>query len=506
MILKEIIRDVQTELVNGDLNSEIKGVTSNSKEVREGFLFAAIRGDNTDGHKYIDSAIKKGAKAIILEKVPEKTQNNVSYIKVEDTKAVSSKIASNYFKNPTNDLTLVGVTGTNGKTTLTYLIEEIWKEENKNTGIIGTIENRYSNKKTTARMTTPDSMDLIKILNEMKNEGVTHTAMEVSSHSIDRHRVDGCNFDAAVFTNLTQDHLDYHKTLDNYFDTKKKLFTNILANSEKSEKFAVINIDDEYGKKIKKELKYSSLTYSIDSKNADFYASKKIFTHQGISSEITTPFGKFTLQSNLLGKHNLYNLLAAIAVTSVLRSPIDKIKKALSGQTIIPGRLEKVENNLGLNVLVDYAHTPDALENVIKSIKNLNPPRLILVFGCGGDRDKEKRPLMGKLGFEQSDILIITSDNPRTEVAERILDDIHKGIDESSFPEKRFYRIADRKEAIHMALTIAQKGDFVLIAGKGHEDYQIVGTKKYPFDDRKIAKKIITDKEKISNDKTKFYN
>ena len=496
MILKEIIKDLHTEIVNGDLNSEIEGVTSNSKEVKEGFLFAAIRGDTTDGHKFIDSAIRKGAKAIILEEIPEKTQNDVSYIKVEDTKAISSKIASNYFNNPTNDLTLVGITGTNGKTTLTYLIEEIWKEENKKTGIIGTIENRYLNKKITARMTTPDSIDLIKILDEMKNEGVTHTAMEVSSHSIDRHRIDGCNFDAAVFTNLTQDHLDYHKTLENYFDTKKKLFTNILANSEKSEKFAVINIDDEYGKKIEKELKYNTLTYSLNSENADFFASKQIFTHQGITSEINTPFGKFTLQSNLLGKHNLYNLLAAAAVTSVLGSQIENIKNALSGQTTIPGRLEKVENKLGLNVLVDYAHTPDALENVLKSIKNLNPPRLILVFGCGGDRDKEKRPLMGKLGFEQSDILIITSDNPRTEVPESILDDIHEGIDESSFPYKKFYRITERKEAIQMALNIAEKGDFVLIAGKGHEDYQIVGTKKYPFDDREIARKIIIDKEK----------
>ena len=494
MILKDVIKNIDIESIKGNLDTEVNGITSNSINVEEGYLFAAIRGDITDGHNYIDSAIENGAKAIILEKLPEKINSDISYIKIKNTKSAASKLASNFFKNPTDELTLAGITGTNGKTTLTYLIEQIWIEEGKKTGVIGTIENRYLNKKVDSNMTTPDSINLMKLLSEMKNEDVSNVAIEVSSHALDRHRVDGCNFDAGVFTNLTQDHLDYHENLENYFNSKKKLFTYILKNSEKSNKFAVINIDDEYGKKIEKEIDYNCITYSLHSAKADFYTDNFILTDSGIKAEINTPFGNLSLRSNLIGEFNLYNILASIALTSISGTPTDKILSAFTKKITIPGRLERIENSFGINILVDYAHTPDALENVLKSIKNLNPPRIILVFGCGGDRDKGKRPLMGKIGINLADDLIITSDNPRTESPEDIIEDIKSGIVNSELSYKPFHSIVEREKAIEKALMIAKRGDFILIVGKGHEDYQIIGKNKIHFDDREIAKKLINNK------------
>lgn len=494
MILREVIKGIKFKNIYGSLDKEILGITSDSNEVQEGFLFSAIKGDRTDGHKYIDSAIKKGAKIIILENIPEKIHRDICYIEVDDSRSITPKIASNFFQNPSRDLNLVGVTGTNGKTTLTYIIEAIWKEEGKPSGIIGTVENRYLNKLTNSSITTPDSIDLIKLLDTMKKSGVKNVSMEVSSHAIDKKRINGCNFDVVVFTNLTQDHLDYHKTIENYFNTKKKLFTEILDESSKTPKFSVINIDDKFGKQLAGETKGQVVTYSTKYKKADVLADKINTTESGVRTYIKTRWGNLELNSNLLGEHNLYNLLAAIAVTLPLGTPIKTIEKALSKTIVIPGRLEKIENNMNLNVLVDYAHTPDALMNVINAIRPFTKGKLIVVFGCGGDRDKQKRPLMGKVGINLSDFLIVTSDNPRTESPEKIIDDIVKGINESGLHNKNYIKILDRERAIEKAISLAQPGDFIIIAGKGHEDYQIIGQKKFPFDDRKVARKILNKK------------
>ena len=340
-------------------------------------------------------------------------------------------------------------------------------------------------------MTTPDSIDLTKLLYEMKQRGVGAVCMEVSSHAMDRNRVDGCNFDCVVFTNLTQDHLDYHSSIENYFNSKKKLFTHTLKKSSKNNKFAVINIDDDYGKIILSELGNNVVTYSLCSDRSDVKAESIEISQAGTEADIVTKEGKLSLRSNLIGQHNLYNILAAVAVTLRLGTPLSTIETAFSKNIIIPGRLERIENNTGYEVLVDYAHTPDALQNVLNALTPLKKRNIITVFGCGGDRDRKKRPLMGEIAGRLSDIVIITSDNPRSEDPEKIVDEIEAGIRNSPAQNNDYIKIVDRENAIKKSLEIAGKDDIVLIAGKGHEDYQIIGNKRVDFDDREIVRKYL---------------
>jgi len=493
MILREIVRGIDILRSYGYDGLEISGISFDSQLIQEGFLFVALKGEKTDGHKYIESAVKNGAKALIVEKAPDAAYPGVSVIEVADSRTSLAAAAANFYGHPTKELSLVGVTGTNGKTTVTYLLESIWNYERKKAGVIGTIDYRFGSKKFNAPMTTPESLDLMRMFREMREYGTDYVAMEVSSHAIDRKRVLECHFDAAVFTNLTQDHLDYHGTLEKYLSAKKKLFTELLASSEKKKKFSIINIDDPSGIEIAKEAPCDLVTYSITNGSASVGVEDRNITDQGIRATVNTPFGRVKIQSQLFGEHNLSNILAAVSAALALGSRVESVEGALSGFTTVPGRLERIENPFGFQILVDYAHTPDALQNVLMAVRPLTGGRVILVFGCGGDRDTTKRPKMGAIGRELSDILIVTSDNPRTESPEGILDDIEAGVLEGKADHKPYLRITDRKEAIKQAISMARESDTVLIAGKGHEDYQILGTKKYPFDDRVIARETITD-------------
>jgi UDP-N-acetylmuramoyl-L-alanyl-D-glutamate--2,6-diaminopimelate ligase len=495
MILRDLIKGVETKRVVGSEDVEIQSVCYDSKEVHDGSLFAAIRGEKTDGHKYIESAVKSGAKALIVEEIPENPFRGVSIIQVEDTKSALAEVSANFFNHPTKQVTLVGVTGTNGKTTITYLLESIWQEWGKSVGVIGTVDYRFLGKKIPSVRTTPESLDLMSLLRDMRNSGVQIIVMEVSSHALDRKRVFGCHFDAAVFANLSQDHLDYHETMENYFEVKKKLFSEVLRRSEKREKFSVINIDDPYGKEITKEAVGKIIPYSVLNSEG-VYVEKADITPEGIHTILNSPWGRVEINSKLFGKHNLYNILAAVATALSLGVGVDVVERGISKVAGVPGRLDRVENPFGITILVDYAHTPDALRNVLTAVKPFTQRKLILLFGCGGDRDPIKRPIMGRIGSELSDALIVTSDNPRTENPERIIDQIEKGVLAVGSQKKLYFRITDRCDAIRKAIEIAQRGDTVLLAGKGHENYQILGTEKVPFNDKEVAERTIREKDK----------
>ncbi|MCA9808810.1 MAG: UDP-N-acetylmuramoyl-L-alanyl-D-glutamate--2,6-diaminopimelate ligase [Candidatus Dadabacteria bacterium] len=496
MILNEILNGIERKKIHGDVGLEISGIALDSQKVGRGYLFAALRGEKQDGHSYIKQALERGAAALLLERVTDDVlPQGVTVIEVEDSRVALAGVAANFYGRPARSLTMVGITGTNGKTTITYLLESIWKEGNKNPGVIGTIDYRFSGRRTEAPMTTPESVEIMRLLGEMRDAGVDRVAMEVSSHAIDKERILGCEFDAAVFTNLTQDHLDYHGSMENYRDVKKRLFTELLRDSSKERKYSIINIDDPAGAQIADEAVGEVITYSIDNPSADVYAFDHSVTGSGISADINTPWGRLEVSSRLFGEHNLSNILAAATAALATGSTLNEVEDGLARFSVVPGRLERVENPCGFEVLVDYAHTPDALKNVLTAIRPLTKGRVVLVFGCGGDRDRAKRPIMGRIGMELSDVLIITSDNPRTESPERILDDVERGVKEAAGPDGKAYsRIEDRRAAIKEAVGVARPGDTVLIAGKGHEDYQIIGTVKHPFDDRKVAAEAIREK------------
>jgi len=494
MNLNEILCGIDSEIISGSKMKEIEGISLDSRKVDQNYMFVAIKGERTDGHNHIQDAVIRGARTVVCESLPNIKDERTTYIKVTDTSLALARIAANFYDNPSDYLYLAGITGTNGKTTLTYLLESLWKKQGKITGLIGTIENRYAGVTDNSIMTTPDSIELTMLLDKMRRSGVDNVTMEVSSHAIDRKRVYGCNFDTAVFTNITQDHLDYHKTFDNYFKTKKKFFTELLEHSTKKKKTAVINIDDRYGRVIASEISSDIITYSTENNKAEVFSSEIELLQNGIQALVHTPYGNIKLRSSLVGRHNLYNLLAAVSVCISQDFDLGSLEEFLSERTIIPGRLERIQNNAGMNVLVDYAHTPDALENVLSTLRAITKGRLIVVFGCGGDRDRGKRPKMGKIAYQMSDLAIITSDNPRTENPEDIIKDIIQGIDKTL--EREYLAVENREQAIEKAIGIAKKEDVVLIAGKGHEDYQIIGTNKIHFDDREIAKQYLIERER----------
>ena len=495
MILNEILNGIEIRKIHGGVGLEISGIALDSQKVGRGYLFAALRGEKQDGHSYIKQALERGAAALLLERFTDDVPQGVTVVEVEDSRVALAGGAANFYGRPARSLTMVGITGTNGKTTITYLLESIWKAGNKNPGVIGTIDYRFSGRRTEAPMTTPESVEIMRLLGEMRDAGVDRVAMEVSSHAIDKERILGCEFDAAVFTNLTQDHLDYHGSMENYRNVKKRLFTELLRDSSKERKYSIINIDDPAGVQIADEAVGEVITYSIDNPGADVYAFDHSVTGSGISADINTPWGRLEVSSRLFGEHNLSNILAAATAALATGSTPSEVEEGLARFSVVPGRLERVETPCGIAVLVDYAHTPDALKNVLMAIRPLTPGRVVLGFGCGGDRDRAKRPIMGRIGMELSDVLIITSDNPRTESPEKILDDVERGVKEAAGPDEKAYsRIEDRRTAIKEAVGIARPGDTVLIAGKGHEDYQVVGTVKRPFDDRKVAAEAIREK------------
>ena len=492
MRLADVLRDAGIETIAGSENpgdTEITGITLNSQNVEPGSLFIAIRGKVADGHDYAASAVRKGAAALLLEEVSAEIPDlGVPFAKTSDSRAAASVVASNFHDHPSLAMKVVGVTGTNGKTTVAHMIEAGWRADGTNTGLMGTIENRYMGRTEPASLTTPDPVAFMSTLREMKDAGVTNVTLEVSSHALDLKRVDGCHFDAAVFTNLTQDHLDYHKTIEDYFRAKERLFSEILEKSEKKEVFSIINADDPFADRISAPKKSREITFSAEKKDSVVFAENFTLDSGGIKATLATPWGKVELDSKLMGKHNLYNMMAAAGTLLSLGSSPGTAGRALSELGRIPGRLEKIETAAGIDVFVDYAHTPDALENVLACLKPFCARTLITVVGCGGDRDRGKRPLMAAAGRRHSDMLIVTSDNPRTEDPERIIADMTEGLDPR---DPAVTVITDREEAIRHAVDKAGPGDTVLIAGKGHEDYQIIGTEKIHFDDREIAEKYL---------------
>jgi len=451
-----------------DINM-IKGITYNSKEVKEGFAFVAIPGTKADGYSFIPQAIKNGAKLVVAEKdfkIPDGIEKRI----VPDARKALAELSSEFYGDPSKKLTLIGITGTNGKTTTAYLIESILKTAGFKVGKIGTID-------TPTGLTTPEAPELHKYFADCLKQGITHVVMEVSSHSLAQDRVWGCDFDIAIFTNLTHDHLDFHKTMDEYLVAKQKLFAEL-----KNDAFAIVNSDDPYAQKIIDVCNAEVITYGL----------------REVKHEMRDEKGRALSEFNtsLIGEYNLYNILAAYHCGLALNLNPKIIKKGIEALKGVPGRFERI----GENVIVDFAHSPDALRKLLELVKSFTIGRIILVFGCPGDRDREKRPIMGKIAAELADYVIVTTDDPHTERPEQIIDEIALGMTNDKCQMSNREKRADRKEAIQKALGIAQKDDIVVIAGRGHETYQDFNGKKVEIDDRQVVKEFWKKKVRRSHD------
>lgn len=484
MLLKEVIKGLDILDTKGSLDIEIDNIQYDSRKVGENDLFICVKGFTVDGHKFIDMAIEKGAKAFLVQE--DIQRDGVTFIKVKNTREDMAKVADNFYNHPSQRFDVIGVTGTNGKTSITTFLNEILTSADNKVGLIGTIKISDGDKEIESNSTTPESRDLQDYFNQMINNECKYCAMEVSSHALALNRVAQTKYKVGVFTNLTPDHLDFHKDLEDYRNAKEKLFY-MTTNAN------VINIDDEGGKVIYENIKNLDTkyyTYAIDHE-ADFMAKDIKIEARGVSYKLVTPTYEEDIFVPVPGKFTVYNTLAVIATCYALEIPKEIVLNGLKNTGGVAGRFEAISNETGISVIVDYAHTPDALENVIKTAREFVKNRIITVFGCGGDRDTTKRPLMGDIAQKLSDICIVTSDNPRTEDPELIINDILEGLDKS---KENYKVVIDRKEAIKEAIEIAQKGDVILIAGKGHENYQIIGKVKHHFDDKEIANEFLQNK------------
>ncbi len=496
MKLKSLLENLQYERFTGDSEVEVNGITYDSRSVSEGDLFVAIKGSKVDGHLFLGEAVKRGAVALIVKESKE-CPAKVPCIEVADTREALSRAAVHFYSRPCEQLSLIGITGTNGKTTVSYLLESILKTAGRKPGVIGTVNYRFPGHILKAPVTTPESLDLMRIMRKMADEGVDHVLLEVSSHALDQGRTRDCPFRLAVFTNLSRDHLDYHDSMDTYFEAKSRLFTSLGKERPGQNTTAVINLDDPWGETLTGRTAAEVVTYGIR-KKCDFQAEDVRIGEAGLAARLKTPKGDGVVHSSLIGDFNAYNMLAATAAAMSLGVSLEEIVAGIENLAGIPGRLERVENRSRKNIVVDYSHTPDALAKALKALRPFAKGKLICVFGCGGDRDKGKRKEMGRIAAELSDLMFLTSDNPRTENPDAIISQIEEGVraagimKQTGSPSRdttaKGYRIApDRAEAITMAVHMAAEGDVVLIAGKGHETYQIVGREVRDFDDRKIA-------------------
>ena len=469
MKLSEVLNGI--EVKNEYREKEIKNVTSDSRLVDEGFLFVCIKGASFDGHSVAREMLEKGAAAVICER----DLGLENQILVENTRAVYSPICANYFGNPAKKLKLIGLTGTNGKTTTTFIIKQILENLGKKTGLIGTVQNMVGDEIYPAHYTTPDPYELQSLFAKMVDAGCEHCVMEVSSQALAQGRVAGIEFELAAFTNLTQDHLDYHKTWENYFEAKKMLFKNC--------KIALTNIDDKHGLKIVEGLPCRVATYSVDNNASDFTARNVCFAADGVKYELVSDrIGRVSCP--IPGRFSVYNSLCAVAAAITLGFDFEEVLRAISRCSGVKGRIEVVPTPTDYTVIIDYAHSPDGLENIIRSLREIAKGRVVTLFGCGGDRDKTKRPLMGEIASRLSDFCIVTSDNPRSEKPSDIIDDILEGMNNSKTPKKV---IENRKEAIFWALENARENDIILLAGKGHETYQILNDGTIHFDEREVV-------------------
>lgn len=471
MKLKELLQGLIYEIQQGTTELEISDIEYDSRKVEKGSVFVCITGFQTDGHNYIPMALEKGAAALLCEHPVEGVGEDVTVIVTENNRAALAQLSDNFYGHPSGEMRVIGVTGTNGKTSTTYLMKSILDHMGRKVGIIGTIENRIGEKVLKAERTTPESKELQALFRQMREEDVTDVVMEVSSHSLDLHRVDGIAFDVAIFTNLTQDHLDYHKTMENYRAAKGLLF-------ERAAK-SVINLDDAAGAYMQARSKGEVLTFGVDTK-ADLMAENISISAEGTAFDMLWLGKRYPVRLHTPGRFSVYNALGTAGACLLLGISPEEIAAGLAENPGISGRFQAVRSRKGCQAVIDYAHTPDGLENVLNTAREFVKGKVIAVFGCGGDRDKTKRPIMGEIGGRLADYCIITSDNPRTEDPLAILADVEIGVKRTDCP---YEKIADRRAAIQKAAAMAGEGDVILIAGKGHETYQIFAEKTIHFDD-----------------------
>jgi UDP-N-acetylmuramoyl-L-alanyl-D-glutamate--2,6-diaminopimelate ligase len=486
MLLLEALEQIPGIDRAGILDAEIRGISYDSRSVQKGDLFVAIRGEKTDGARFVRQAVEKGAAAVASETRIQPDSGIADFV-VPDARRFLAEISRIFYHDPSSKLDLVAITGTNGKTTTTYLLDSLFNRANLRSCVVGTLGMKIGPRVFLSEHTTPESPDLLRFLQTAVQEGCTHGALEVSSHSLALKRVFGTRFTVGVFTNLTRDHLDFHKDMEGYFQAKRLLFSRENENHVNS---AVINRDDEYGKRLEGRLPCSVVGFGFG-KDADIRALHYRNRTDGTDLNIATPLGEIEFHLRLIGRPNIYNVMAATGAALCLGISLDEIRTGIEALEGIPGRIELVEAGQDFTVIVDYAHSPDSLENLLHTVSQLPHKRIITVFGCGGDRDRTKRPVMGEIATKMSDVVLATSDNPRSENPLDILGEIEAGLRKGPAP---YEVIPDRRRAIRNAIQAARAGDIVVIAGKGHEDYQIIGTAVLPFDDRKLAREFIQER------------
>ncbi|MDD3393877.1 MAG: UDP-N-acetylmuramoyl-L-alanyl-D-glutamate--2,6-diaminopimelate ligase [Anaerotignum sp.] len=477
MELKKLLEGISYKQFQGNLTIDVKKIEFDSRKVTKGDVFVCITGFQTDGHRFAAMAAKQGAAALICEHLPEGIEEDVTVIQVENCRSALALMAVHYYEEPSKKMHVIGVTGTNGKTTTTYLMKSILDHIGKKVGIVGTIENRIGDRVLHTERTTPEAKELQELLNTMVQEGVSHVVMEVSSHSLDLHRVDGIEYEIGIFTNLTQDHLDYHKTMESYKEAKSKLF-------ERAKK-SVINLDDAAGSFMKDKAKGQVLTFAVE-KDADLKAWNIQISAVGTEFSLTWEEQEYHVHLSTPGRFSVYNALGAIGACLLLDISMEDIITGLEENHGVAGRFQAVRSKKGYQAVVDYAHTPDGMDNILKTAREFVKGRIITIFGCGGDRDKTKRPIMGEIAGNGSDYCIITSDNPRTEDPLTILSEVEAGMQKTQCP---YEKIADRREAILEGANMAKAGDVIIIAGKGHENYQIFKDGTIHFDDLEEIRK-----------------
>lgn len=488
MKIEALLDGIEILESKGNLDIDISSLNYNSRKIEKDGLFAAIKGLKTDGHKYIDSAIENGAKAVVLEVMPEDIKDGVTYIKVADSRNAMAKMSAEFYGNPSRELNLIGITGTNGKTTTSYIMRAVYEAAGHKVGIIGTIGNIIDGELIETGTTTPDSLELQQSFRLMLDKGIDTVIMEVSSHALDLDRVAYSEFDTGIYTNLSVDHLDYHKDLDDYLEAKKKLFNLTVKKN-------LVNADDEYGKKILSEEKMQTektSTYGIEESD-DINASNIKLDSQGAHFRLNTPKGSIDMSCSIPGIFTVYNSLAAASAAYFDGISLETIKKGIESIEDVKGRFEVVPTDTDFTVIIDFAHTPDALEKVLKCIREFAEKRIIAVFGAGGDRDNSKRAVMGEISGKYADLSVVTSDNPRTEDPDSIIAQIVEGVEKSG---GEYVTVTDRKDAINYAVNNAEEGDIVLLAGKGHENYVIIGETKYHFDEREVVQEAVSNMKK----------
>src|SRR6202045_132108 len=488
MQLKILAAAISPREIIGPLDRVVEGIAYDSPRGQKNFLFVALRGEKTDGHQFIDQAVEKGASVIVTER--DEKQARATCLVVENTRPALADLAAAFYERPARRLKLAAVTGTNGKTTTTFLIKHVCEKAGVRCGLLGTVRYEIGDRVLPGGRTTPEALEVQELLAQMVNAGCKAAAMEVSSHALAQDRTRGLEWDVAVFTNLTQDHLDFHGTMENYFEAKMKLFAGLAEQKGKTKPVAVINIDDRYGAQLVDRLdrKISVITYGVSAR-ADFRASNYHAEFAGTSYQLDANGKSYLVRVPLIGRFNVANSMAALAAASSMGLGLREAILSLARSPQVPGRLEAVPAKRQFQVFVDYAHTDDALLNVLKTLRELSPRRLIVVFGCGGDRDRQKRPLMGRVVDQNADYSIITSDNPRKEDPDAIIAEVEKG-----FRLGNYEKITDRAKAIARAIELAQPRDIILIAGKGHEAYQEFADHTVPFDDIQVARQALENR------------